>query len=106
MRTLILALVALPMMAGWPPPKDKIQHFVAGAGIGVAATISFRWSGGSPKQSARIGFLVSSGTGVAKEYADYRYGGGRMDAGDALATVAGAALGSWMAHEVIKDRKP
>lgn len=103
MRTLLAFLLCVPVLAGGPP-KDKVSHFVGGVGIGFTAGICFKWSGGSAKQSARIGFLVGGASGLAKEYGDKTYGGGRMDPGDALATVAGAALGSWAAYRITKDR--
>jgi hypothetical protein len=122
MKRLLIPFLCLTLQAGGIP-RDKLEHFGAGILIGAAVTVSFRWSGGPPRQSARIGFLVGTGAGIVKEGIDqYSYNtakrldaayqsdafahryvtrgtqafGKGADAGDALVVCAGAALGSYL----------
>ena len=124
MRRILSLLLCASLSA-----NDKLDHFAAGFAIGAAVTVSFKWSGGPAKQSARIGFLVGTGAGIVKEGVDqyvYQKGnalnnsymnnpdtaayarmsqgsfGKGADAGDALATIAGAAVGSWLTYELLK----
>lgn len=128
MKRLLPFLLSLNLCAGGIP-KDKLAHFGAGMAIGAVVTVSFRWSGGRPLQSARIGFVVGTGMGVIKEGVDqytyeqakrlrsaYSYSpqtnayaqqgvgafGKGADAGDAIATAAGAALGSYIVYRFYK----
>ena len=85
---------------------------VGGFAIGATVNIAFRWSGGSRLQSHRVGFLVGTGAGLQKEYLDgYTNANNKalgfapthsVEAGDALATIAGAYLGSWCVQYVWK----
>jgi len=110
MKRILLALLCLPLAAGesWYPAADKRGHFLGGFLIGATVTVGFRWGGGTPKQSARIGFMVGTAEGIRKEWLD-NYANGliptpRHDASpaDAAYTIAGAALGSWLTYEVLK----
>lgn len=124
MKRLLPFLLCVSLQA-----NDKVDHFLAGAAIGAAVNISFRWSGGSPKQSMRIGFVVGTGAGIIKEGVDqyaykqaqrlgdsYSYSpqtdayakrgvgafGTGADPWDAVATMAGACVGSWAVSKVWK----
>ena len=115
-RVLALAL-CLPLAAGesWAPAADKRGHFLGGFAIGATVTLGFRWSGGTPRQSARIGFMAGSAAGLQKEYLD---SASNRDANawglkpvhsvstaDAAYTIAGAALGSFVSWQFIKNEK-
>lgn len=128
MRRALILLLSLQLTAGGIP-KDKLQHFAAGALIGASASVAFRWSGGGRLQSTRIGISVGIGAALLKEGVDqYAYQqskaisasyandpratdyvkqgtgafGRGADAGDALATIAGACAGAYIVHKIWK----
>jgi len=116
MKRVLALLLCFPLAGGesWAPKPDKIGHFVGGFAIGAAVTIGFKWGGGTAKQSARIGFMVGTGEGLRKEWMDHS---SNVDAtaqglrqvhsaspADAAYTIAGAALGSWCAWELVKGK--
>ena len=114
MKRIISLLLCFPLMAGdsWKPSSDKRSHFIAGFAIGVGVSVAFRWTGGSPKQSCRIGFGLGVMEGVRKEVYDHQ---SNVDANswglkpvhsvsgaDLAYTVAGAALGSYLTYKVME----
>ena len=111
MKRLLLTLLCGPLLAGGLP-KDKVGHFAGGFAIGATVNLTVRWSGGSRAQGARIGFAVGTAAGLQKEWLD-RYSNQTaqaqglrpvhsVEAWDAIATVAGAACGSYAVSWVTK----
>ena len=71
--------------------NDKVQHCATGTALGlIACLISLQW-----------GMLVVLLTGVGKEVWDY-FGHGTPEWQDVYCTVAGGALGYYMAACIIK----
>lgn len=102
MRYFLALLLALPMQA-----NDKVDHFLGGVAIGATVSIAFRWTGGTTKQSCKVGFVVGSAAGLQKEWLDGYVnktipGAHSVEVEDALATIAGAAVGSWLTYELMK----
>ena len=114
MRTILAFLLCLPLTAAdWSPKQDKRDHFFGGMLIGATATVVIRWGGVQSKPSARIGFAIGTAAGFGKEYQDWRANKDAarlglpaphsVEAADAAYTIAGAALGSWLAYELVKE---
>lgn len=100
-----VALLALLLLSGcapipvrddpWTGP-DKLRHFGASAVIAAAATQNARNHETTDCQAFRIGFVISSGVGVAKEAADdiIRHVGWSWR--DLVMDGLGAVVGSWV----------
>ena len=111
MRYLLALLLSLPVFSGGIP-KDKLQHFASGMVIGAAVNVGFRWSGGGRNQSMKIGIGVGTMEGIRKEFQDRQSNMDFLAVGlkpihsvdkyDALATIAGAAVGSLIVFHVYK----
>lgn len=79
----------------WSGP-DKALHFGASAVIAAAAAQSAKNHEHSDCKAFRIGFVVSSGVGVAKEIADDNIRQVGWSWRDLVMDVLGAAAGSWI----------
>lgn len=79
----------------WSGP-DKLQHFGASAVIAAAAAQSAKNHEHSDCKAFRIGFVVSSGVGVAKEVVDENIRNTGWSWRDLVMDGLGAFVGSWM----------
>ena len=79
--------------------SDRYVHLIAGLWIGflVAAVMEATTPGCYAAAYALMGVTGAAAAGLAKEIVDFLRGG-RFDAGDVVATVAGGAMGGllWM----------
>lgn len=75
--------------------QDKQMHFAAGAVIAAAGSVAY---------GQRTGFLIGTAAGVAKELVDSQRTGHVVSAKDALATAAGAWVGSYVPGLVLGRR--
>lgn len=113
MKRLLAAFLCLPL-AAWPIPQDKQGHFLGGVAIGFTASFAVRWGAGTDAtHSARVGFLIGAAAGIQKEYLDNydnvsAIARGQqpvhgVEAYDAGATIAGAAVGATIAYYLLKQ---
>lgn len=100
--TAVAHLVARP--AAWLSARlgigrDKSGHVIVGAVLAAGVTAGLVWLGGfQPGASAIVGALVSGVIGAAKEaYDAYRGDKYTADGMDAVATLAGGAVGAIVA---------
>ena len=73
-------------------PKDKLQHFGAGAviaGFGAAVMVLLT---GDTALGLALGFALGAGAGLLKELYDAKHGG-HVELKDYLATAAGSGAG-------------
>jgi uncharacterized protein YfiM (DUF2279 family) len=90
----VLTLASLAHADEWTG-RDKTLHFLGGAAVGMAVTVA--------TDNPSYGIAAGAAVGLAKELYDTRHRSTHTpSAKDLLATIAGAAVGSYASWLIIK----
>jgi hypothetical protein len=111
-KSILISLIINANAFSFNVPQDKRMHFAAGFAIGATATLSFKWGGAKPKTAMSFGIGTGTLAGVGKEVHDKMQNDAArrmglppphsVEVADAAYTIAGAALGSWVAYKIVK----